>query len=124
MRLIQQQMTQEFISKINRDIRTTDRYGRSGTFVILPDGLHLATVTFYVERWNRRRFVVHAYAIPGLPLPDPLSRFIYNNSDASSEVWACTVDPADDSDASYIARVLEGLYDMKQANSENVYRNA
>lgn len=114
MHSIQQQMAQEFIDKICRQVSTTDLELRGGTVVILPDGQHLAEVRFHVERRSRRRYIVHAYAIPGIPLPDPLGRFS-RRAGESSEDWVCAVDPADDADVSYIIRVLEGLYDMKRA---------
>ena len=118
MHSLQQQLAQEFISRIDREVRTTDQEARGGRVIILPDGMHLAAVRFHVERRNRQRYIVQAYAIPGIPLPDPLGRFS-RRSGESSEDWVCVVDPADDADVSYIIRVLEGLYDMKRARGLN-----
>ena len=120
MHSIQQQMTQEFVGRINREIITADRQGRSGTAIMLPGGLELATVTFHVERWNRRRYIVRAFTYPGMSLPDPLGRFSCCSTDKYSEVWTCTVDPADNADASYVASVLEQLYDKKQAGIQAI----
>jgi len=117
---IQQEMTQEFVGRINREIITADRQGRSGTVIMLPDGLKLATVTFHVERWSKRRYIVHAYTYPGMSLSDPQGRFSCRSTDKFSEVWTCTVDPADNADASYVASVLEQLYDKKQASIQAI----
>ena len=64
MRSIQQQMAQEFISGIDREVRTTDQEASGGWVVTLPDGMHLAAVRFHVERRSRRRYIVQAYTIP------------------------------------------------------------
>ncbi len=120
MQPIQQEMAQEFIDRIDRDIRITERCGHVGLIMQITDGQQLGIVRFNIARDNRHHFTIYAYAVPGVPLPDPLGRFTNDQLNQPPRGWTCIVDPSDETDLLYVAGVIESLYDMKLARSRSV----
>jgi len=120
MQPIQQEMAREFIARIDRDIRITERCGQAGLIMQMTDGQQLGIVRFSIARGSRRRFTINAYAVPGVPLPDPQSRFSNEQPNQPPRGWMCVIDTSDASVLSYVARVIENLYDMKLARSRGV----
>ena len=115
MQPIQQEMAQQFIDRIGRDVHSVERRGHSGFTILTSGGQQLGVVRFNVQRANRGRYTIYAYALPGTPLPDPRGRFINESTNQPPRGWKCFVDPSDAADLSCIVRVIERLYDAKQA---------
>ena len=113
MQPIQQEMAQQFIDRIGRDVHSRERSGHAGLIILTSRGQQLGVVRFNVQRANRGRYTIYAYAFPGTPLPDPRGRFSNDTQNQPPRGWMCFVDPSDDDDMSYVVGVIERLYDMK-----------
>ena len=113
MQSIQQEMAQQFIDRIGRDVHSAERRGHAGFIILSTRGQQMGVVRFNVQAANRGRYTIYAYALPGTRLPDPRGRFSNSSQNQPPRGWKCFIDPSNDADLSYIVGVIERLYDMK-----------
>lgn len=115
MQPIQEEMARQFTDRIRREIHLRERRGHNGFIIVTSRGQQLGVVRYNVEKANRGRYTIYAYAMSNTPLPDPRGRFSNNSQNQPPRGWVCFVDPSDDDDMSYVVGVIERLHDMRQS---------